>query len=414
MRAPLCSRDPAELLKPEVIEEPHAFLARLRAEHPVSRVAETGVHLVASWDAVVEALQESEGFSANLTGVLMRDAQGQPTVLGFPVTDATQVIATADEPAHGVHRQLVLPRLVKPRVAAMEPRVRRWAREAVASFLASGGGDFVPLAERLPARVIGHLLGLPEGDAERHRAWAMMGGDMLAGNIDEAGMQALASETGAMAAYLQEHLEKAQARAPYPAEESLLEALAQGVHDGAVTLSQATGIAIVMFGAGGESTSALLGSSVRLLCEDPALAQRLRERPSEIPRFVEEVLRLEPPFKFHYRAVKRPCKLRGYSLQPGDRLMLLWAAANRDPAVFASPDTLRLDRPHPKHHMAFGRGAHFCLGSHLARLEARVVVEEILGASKRLALVSGSPPVHAPSIFTRRLERLVVSAEAAA
>lgn len=414
MRAPICSRDPAELLNPEVIEEPYPFFARLRAEHPVSRVGATGVHLVASWDAIVEALQNLEDFSANLTGVLMRDAHGQPIALELPATDATQVIATADEPAHAVHRRLVLPRLAKPRIAGMETLVRRWVREAIGPWLAAGGGDFVPLAERIPARVIGDLLGLPEGDAERHRAWAMMGGDMLAGNIDGARMQALAEETGAMSAYLRGHLERVDGQAHYPAEASLLQYLAQGLREGAVTLSQATGIAIVMFGAGGESTSALLGSSMRLLAQDPALATRLREAPASISRFVEEVLRLEPPFKFHYRAVRRACELQGFALAPGDRLMLLWAAANRDPAVFASPDSLRLDRVHPKHHMSFGRGSHFCVGSHLARLEARVVVEEVLQASKHLALVSDPPPVHTQSIFTRRLERLVVSAEAAA
>ena len=184
---------------------------------------------------------------------------------------------------------------------------------------------------------------------------------------------------------------------------------AEGVRAGEITLSQATGIGMVMFGAGGESTSALIGSAMRVLAEEPELAEQLRQDPLQIARFVEEVVRLEPPFKFHYRAVRRECELQGYTLGPGDRLMLLWAAANRDPAVFEEPDALRLDRKHPKHHMSFGRGAHFCVGAPLARLEARVMVEEVLRETRQLSLVPGHPPVYAQSIFTRRLESLVVS-----
>ena len=173
-------------------------------------------------------------------------------------------------------------------------------------------------------------------------------------------------------------------------------------------MSAAVGIAIVMFGAGGESTAALIGSAARLLAQDPALADELRAHPEQISRYVEEVVRLEPPFKFHYRAVRRACELGGAELAPGDRLMLLWASANRDPAHFADPDALRLDRRHSKQHLGFGRGAHFCIGAPLARLEARVMMEELLAGTRQIALRAGDPPVHAHTIFVRRLERLVL------
>jgi cytochrome P450 len=91
--------------------------------------------------------------------------------------------------------------------------------------------------------------------------------------------------------------------------------------------------------------------------------------------------------------------------------MLLWASANRDPAHFAEPDALRLDRRYPKQHLGFGRGAHFCIGAPLARLEARVVVEEMLASTRRLGLRANAPPVHARSIFVRRLERLALDVE---
>ena len=409
MRAPPCSSDPKKLLDASVLDDPHPFLSVVRREHPLSRVGDTGVHLVATWDGILEVLGREEDFSANLTGMLIRGADGVPIPFDFPSLDGTQVIATADEPHHTVHRRLVSPRFETDRVVDFEPMIREWTREALAPFLLDEGGEFVPIAERIPAQVVGSLLGLPDGDAERHRAWAMMGGDMLAGEVGPTRMQALALEGQKMGHYLKRHLEAASKAAPDPSRASLLELLAEGVRAGEITLSQATGIGMVMFGAGGESTSALIGSAMRVLAEEPELAEQLRQDPLQIARFVEEVVRLEPPFKFHYRAVRRECELQGYTLGPGDRLMLLWAAANRDPAVFEEPDALRLDRKHPKHHMSFGRGAHFCVGAPLARLEARVMVEEVLRETRQLSLVPGHPPVYAQSIFTRRLESLVVS-----
>ena len=406
MRAPLCSKDPTELLSPAVIEDPHPFFERVREAHPVSRVGDTGVHIVADWKNILEALDREDDFSANLTGVLLRDAEGQPSVFELPPNDGTQVIATADEPRHAVHRQSVKPRLTEARVAAMQPAVLQIAEEAVAEWLENGGGNFIPVAEMVPAKVIGNLLGLPDGDAERHRDWAMVGGEMLAGDVDLPRMLKLAEQNAGMAEYLAHHLKNAGAETPIPEEASLLYMLAKAVEAGELSRSEATGISLVMFGAGGESTSALIGSAVRLLAADASLSAHLRDNPKAIPRFVEEAVRLEPPFKFHYRVVRKACQLGGFDLEPGDRLMLMWSAANRDPAIFDAPNEMQLDRKHPKHHVSFGRGGHFCVGAQLARLEARLVIEELLGRTSQLSLDPERPPVHSRSIFTRRLEEL--------
>jgi len=410
-RAPTTGNDPCELLSLHVIEDPHPFFARLRAERPLSRLGDTGVHLVTRWALIEEALRREQDFSANLTGVLVRGDDDRLTVFELPALGASHVIATADEPDHAVHRRLVLPRLAFERVAELEAPLRRWTREALGPFLAAGGGDSVPIAERVPARAVAHLLGLPDSDVERFRTWAMMGGDMLAGDASRSRLVALGAETGRMVEYLASHLAIAMESPRSDPAAPLLHALARGVREGAIATPQAIGIALVMFGAGGESTAALIGTALRLLAVDPPLADALRVDPALVPRFVEETVRLEPPFKFHYRAVRRHCELGGAELRPGDRLMLVWAAANRDPDVLEDPDALRLDRPHPKQHMGFGRGRHFCVGAPLARLEARVVVEEVLSATRQLRLRGDDPPIHARSIFVRRLERLPLTAE---
>ncbi len=413
MRAPAYAKREDELFSREALEDPHPLFARLRRDHPVSRVGDTGVHLVATWDLVDEALHREADFSANLTGVLIRGEDGRPAVFELPETGANQVIATADEPDHAVHRGLAQPRLAAPRIAGLEAAIRAWTQQATRPWLAAGGGDFVPIAELIPARVVAALLGLPDGDVSRHRKWAMMGGDMLAGDVSHDQLVALAQETGRMVEYLLGHLDAARAAPRSGPDAPLLHALARGVVEGAVSVEHAVGIAIVMFGAGGESTAALIGSAMRRLASDADLADRLRADPELVPRFVEEVARLDAPFKFHYRVVRRGCRLGGVELFEGDRLMLLWASANRDPAHFEDPDRLRLDRRHPKDHMSFGRGSHFCIGAPVARLEAQVVCEEVLASTEALSLPERDPPVHARSIFVHRLERLPVVARAA-
>ena len=237
----------------------------------------------------------------------------------------------------------------------------------------------------------------------------MMGGDMLAGAVSAEQIAAFASEGVRMNDYLTTHL--SQYSASKVPSEPLLRALSAAVSEGKVDTQHAVGIAIVMFGAGGESTAGLIGSAAHRLAVEPELSDRLRANPELIPRFVEEVARLEAPFKFHYRAVKRACELGGFSLEEGDRLMLLWASANRDVTHIEEAESLLLDRRHPKQHLGFGRGAHFCIGAPLARLEARIVCEELLARTKSLRLVDNSPPVWAPSIFVRRLEQLALAAQ---
>lgn len=413
MRAPLYSQRADEILTRAFVEDPHPVFARLRNEAPISRVGETGVHLVATWELIDEALGREHDFSANLTGVLIQGEDGQPTVFPLPVTDETQVIATADEPGHSVHRALVQPQLTTARVAAMEGRIRSWSNEAIEPWIAAGGGDFVPIAELIPARVVAAVLGLPDGDVSRHRQWAMMGGDMLAGRVSLETMLMLATESEKMSEYLTAHLEAARQSPRSDPDAPMLHALARGVDAGALTTRQAVVIATVMFGAGGESTAALIGNAARRLAASPELAAKLRGEPALIRRFVEEVARLDAPFNFHYRVVRNECSLGGVDLVPGDRLMLLWASANRDAAWFDDPDTLRLDRKHPNRHMSFGRGPHFCVGGPLARLEARIVCEHLLSGTSALSLSTDEPPELAHSLLVRRHERLPLVARRA-
>ena len=403
-RAPQTSTPADRFLQAQCIDDPWPLFDELREQRPLSRIGESGAHLVASWDLVEEALAREQDFSANLTGVLYRKDNGEPAIFAMPADGAVNVIATADEPDHSLHRSIIQPHFLSPQVNALEADIAGWVEQELDSWLAGGAGDIVPLTERIPARVVAHLLALPQSDVEHFRRWAMMGGDMLAGHIDAGRMAYLAEQTSAMANYLAGHL---QAQIDRAADDgSVMASLAQAVGNEQLPFAQALGIAIVLFGAGGESTAALMGSAVKWLAGDTELQSQLRSNHQLIPRFVEEIVRLESPFKFHYRAVQRDCALGGYRLHRGDCLLLAWAAVNRDPDRFDDANCLRLDRAHYRQHMGFGRGAHFCIGALLARAEAKLLIRALLERGSSLQLDSGQPPRYAQSIFIRRLEQL--------
>ena len=146
--------------------------------------------------------------------------------------------------------------------------------------------------------------------------------------------------------------------------------------------------------------------TVTALATDPDMQRRLRAEPNLMASFIEETLRLEPPFRTHHRHVLGDTELAGVALPKDSRILLLWGAANRDPSQFDSPDELRLDRPMTKGHLTFGKGLHFCLGAPLARLEAGTVLRLLLDRTDFEAAEVGP---WLPSVLARRREYLTLS-----
>jgi len=416
---------------PDAIEDPYPFYASLRAHAPVYEVAETGVFLVSTWKLVEEALARHEDFSANLTGMLVTGAGGRPELLLLEgLNTFADTIANADEPEHAVHRAIVQPAFAAELVGALAPELRRRAAERVGAFVAAGGGDFArEVAEWVPTWATARVAGLPLEDFEKLQVWGMTGGDLLAVNVPAARLEALAVQTLEMTGYLdgllEAALERARAgdasrepqgreaaaqRAGAPVElgpverspDSMADRVARAVHAGRLARRHALGILVILLGAGIESTASLIGNAARLLAEHADLQAELRREPGLVPAFVEEAVRLESPFRFHYRVVARASELGGVALRAGQRLMLFWSSANRDESVFERPDEIDLRRRFPRHHMGFGRGIHFCVGAPLARLETQVVLEELLARSSRIELDPARPPRYAPSLFVRR------------
>lgn len=400
--------DAKEFFNSSAIENPYALYDRMRAIAPVCQIGDLRAFMVSSHAAVEEAVRRHEEFSAQLKGMLVCDETERPYIFDLAAAGTTSnVISNADEPEHAVHRKLMLPPLKASRIADLERELRVFSRERVAAFTQASGGDICAvLAETLPAYVVIRLLDLGDDALEAVRRWAMMGGDFLAGRIGGAEMKHVFTESVQQYKYLSAHFDAVQARNVSARGESLTATLAGGVDEGLITREQAIGILVVLFGAAGESTASLMGSAMRLLAVDQSLQSALRAEPALIPNFIEEVVRLETPFKFHYRVVNSDTTLCGTSLRAGDLLLLGWAAANRDPQAWEYPDTLKLDRARPERHLGFGYGIHFCIGASLARLEARVALEELLAGTQRIELDPQRPFAFAPSIFVRRLKHL--------
>jgi cytochrome P450 len=155
-----------------------------------------------------------------------------------------------------------------------------------------------------------------------------------------------------------------------------------------------------------------LGNAVRLLAEHQDVQDHLRQRPGLIPQFIEEALRLEPPFRNHMRFVPKATTLGGVEIPAEATLLLLWGAANRDAATFSHPADIDLTREVPRRHVAFGRGIHHCVGAPLARVEAKTVLNVLLASTSDISLDPERPPVWRNSLMVRRHEELAVRLQA--
>ena len=392
------------LLDSATIEDPYPFYRWLVTHVPVWNVPETTMYLVSTWELVTEAVGRTAELSSNLEKLLYTGEDSRPEIFDMSLLGSNiRTLATADPPGHSVHRKIVFPTLVERQMTELEPVAHRIAATLFDRALGSGHVEWTSaVADRLPITVLMELMGFAEPDLDRLVGWALDGAQLLAGTCTPDDMAYLTQRAGEAAAYLAAELE----RAPADPSVGIVGAVKRGVADQVLTPEEGVSTLVILLGAGGESTSALTGNSVRILAERPDLQRTLRDDPTRIQAFLEEVLRLESPFRGHYRIARLDTRLGDVTIPEGSLLLLLWAAANRDPGEFVDPDDLRLDRPTPRGHLGFGRGIHFCVGAPLARMEARVVVEALLSRTRNFRLDPARPPAYVPSIFVRRHSHL--------
>ncbi|MGD9622006.1 MAG: cytochrome P450 [Mycolicibacterium sp.] len=394
----------AALFDDRFIQNPYPLYARMLAAGPVHRIGESDFHAVCGRDAILEAVGRPEDFSSNLTGTMTYHPDG--TVGLFPMDQLggpTQVLAIADDPDHARHRKLLIPHLAAKRIHALGSLVVDLVEQLWREELRAGHIEWMSaMANRLPMMVVCRLIGVPDRDAEQLAAWGYASTQLLEGLVGPDELAAAGAAAAELSGYVADRLREAAPNTP----DSLVGDLAAACAAGELDTVTAQLMMVMLFSAGGESTASLIGSATEIMARCPKIQEYLRDDPGAVPTFLEEVLRFEPPFRGHYRHVRNDCRLSGYELPAGARLILLWGAANRDPAHIPAPDDFRLDRPRGAGHISFGKGAHFCVGAALARMEARTVMEHLLQRTSWITAVG--PARWLPSLLVRRLENLVL------
>ena len=392
------------LMDPEVWNDPGGFYRQLLDEAPVWRVPGVDLVVVSSFDAIAEAVRRPDDFSSNIRSVIYRDDDGTPALADIGTDEGTDVLATADPPAHSDHRSMVFPTLVSRRMTDLRPGVERLAAEFVAPAVAAGSFDFMSaVANMIPIRVVARLIGFVDENPD----------DLLAAAFDSTAMLAAGSlddtlTAMARAAEILDWMDQQLAEAVDDGRDGLLGLAADAVRSGDLDTSLALVMMHTLLSAGGESTTSLLGNAVEILATRADLQEQVRADPELLTPFIEEVLRLESPFRYHLRLARDETELDGVTVPAGSSIMLLWAAANRDPRRFDAPDEFRLDREFPRDHVGFGRGIHLCVGAPLARMEADVVLARLLATTSGITL-GDVPPRREASLMVRRLEQLDLS-----
>jgi cytochrome P450 len=395
------------LFDDQFIQNPHPLYEQMHRVGHGHRIGDSGFYAVSSWDAVNEAVARCDDFSSNLTATMMYQPGG--TVTAFEIGQlggATQALATADEPAHSIHRKALLPQLAAKRIRAFEPFITETA--AHLWNVNAGGGRIEwmgAMANRLPMMIVGRIIGVPDADIDKLTRWGYSATQVVEGLVTQAQMEAAGVAVVELSDYITEQFQRAAANP----QDNLLGDLATACATGELEDLAALTMMITLFSAGGESTASLIGSATSVLTTHPDAQQQVRDQPDLLGAFLEEVLRYEPPFRGHYRHVVKDTELCGVELPAGSRLLLLWGAANSDPSHFDDPEKFRLDRPVRKSHMTFGKGTHFCVGAALARLEATIVLGQILERTSKIEAADTGRWLR--SLLVRRLERLELAWE---
>jgi cytochrome P450 len=241
----------------------------------------------------------------------------------------------------------------------------------IESFAQRDNADFAAeLAEPLPVRVISDMLGIERADHAEVSRWC----HLMFERVDGVATQRAYEAGYAIRDYIAAMAEERRA-AP---RNDLMSDIANATIDG-VPLSprEVLGMAMLLYAAGNETTAMLIGSALWLLDRHPDVRERLRATPKAIPSAIEEILRFEAPVSYQARMTTRDVDIGGTTIPAGKKVLLVYGAGNRDEAAFASADRFDPERD-VERNLAFGEGLHFCLGAPLARLEARVALEEIL------------------------------------
>jgi cytochrome P450 len=394
---------------PEIVRDPGPYYAALRERGPVVREPHHGVFLVSGIEEILAVYADLDSFSSIAAPLgpfikLPEPAEGESLVdviahrrAEIPLSD---LLPTLDPPEHTRQRAL-LSRLFTPnRLKENEEFMWTLANGLIDEFADRGEVELCSAyAGPFTLLVIADLLGVPREDHETFRGWL---GQNVAGDTEGRGTgdPVFSNLYPCFTRYIEE-------RRSTPGDDVMSQLATARFPDGELpAVKDLVSLAAILFAAGQETTARLLSTGVRILAEQPSLADELRSDPEEIRNFTEECLRFESPIKGPFRLALRDTRLAGVEIPTGSILMAMNGAANRDPRVFEDGDRFDAKRPNARRNIAFGHGEHFCPGASLARAEARISFERLLARLDDIRLVDPSALTYAPSFLIRGLNDL--------
>jgi cytochrome P450 len=396
---------------PELLQDPTPWYAALREQGPVWREPHRGVVVLSGIQEILDVYVDHEHFSAIVATLgplipLPKPAAGESWAeviernrSGIPMGE---MLPSIDPPRHTRERSLAGKLFTPNRLKENEEFMWSLAEELIDEFAGRGEVEFgAAYARPFTLLVIADLLGVPREDHEQFRGWLRghkgnvgdpsgeHGGDQVFANLHPYFSRYIAERRAAPGADVMSQL----ATVRYP--------------DGALPeVEEVVRLASIFFAAGQETTARLLAAGMRVLAEQPDLADELRSDSGLIPNFVEECLRLEGPIKSTFRLALQDTKIGDVDVPAGSVVMGSVGAANRDPRVFEDPDRFDAKRRNARRNIAFGHGEHFCPGASLARAEARISFERLLARLDDIRLVDPSALSYAPTFIIRGLNDL--------
>lgn len=356
------SYDPYDV---ELNADPYDVFRRMRDEQPLYYNEQHDFFAVSRFDDVERTLKDSATYSSAKGNIL------ELITSGIEMPPGTVIME--DPPSHTAHRKLMSRMFTPRKVADLEPKIRELCAQCLDPHVGSSGFDLIAeLGAVMPMQVIGMLIGIPEEDQVAIREQTDANLRTKAGGKMEA-----KADMGNEA-----FIEYLDWRVDHPADDIMTTLMQAEFEDETGTVRCLTRDELVIYlsvvaGAGNETTTKLIGWAGKLLAENPEQRQALVDDPSGIPAAVEELLRYEPPGRQVGRYVTRDVEVHGQVVPAGSSMLALIGAANRDERRWDDPERFDVFRT-PISNIAFGHGIHFCLGAALARIEARIAVEELL------------------------------------
>ena len=357
------------------IDDPYPTYARLRAEQPLYHNAEHDFWMLSRHADITDALHADESFSNAMGVSLDKSAWG-------PHASSVMSFLAMDPPRHRRLRSLVSSGFTPKRVARLEPQIQALTDRYLDEVLPAAGSslsasfDWIgEFAGKLPMDVISEMVGVPESDRAEVRRLAdlLVSRDDGLRDVPPAGIEAALT----LFEYYAEHVDR---RRREPTDDLTSALLHSEVEGDRMSPEEVIAFLFLMVVAGNETTTKLLGNAMYHLSSRPARLDRVLGDPSLVPVWIEETLRYDNSTQLVARHLTRDITRHGVTAPAGARLLLAYGSANRDESVFPHPDRYDLDRPREQlgRIMSFGAGRHFCLGSNLAKLEARVALSEFV------------------------------------